>query len=161
DAGELARDVEGGRGLRVAAGLLDEERLEPVACTRRHEDPIRAVAIHHHRLHAVELVTGAPSARTHADAFEGVSVTGLVDRDRAPRARGKALEERVQPERARRERRGDRGGEVRAGEDRATHLLLHDDGIDQTEPEAALLLRHEETGPSEVDDASPQVRSDP
>ena len=86
----------------------------------------------------------------------------LVERDRAAlRSRAQSHEPVVEAERARRERRDDRGREEGAGEHSAAHLLLHHHGVDESETQAALLLGDEETGPSEVDDAPPQLGRDP
>ena len=46
------------------------------------------------------------------------------------------------------------------GEHRATHFLLHDDRIDETQAEAAERLGDEEAGPAEIDDLAPQLRRD-
>ena len=62
-----------------------------------------------------------------------------------------AAREVVEPEPPRRVG-GDQRREVRARERDPPHLLEHDDRVDQTEPEAAVPLVDEHTGPAEVDE---------
>ena len=80
-----------------------------------------------------------------------------MPRSRAGRERGEPV---VETERARRERRDDRRREVRTREHRAAHLLLHDDRVDDAEPEPAVRFGHEQPGPSEVDDLAPDLGRD-
>ena len=100
----------------------------------------------------------APLRRAGTDAVDRITVAELVQRDRAAlRAVGETLEEAVRAQPPCRERRFDRGREVRAGERDAPHLLEHDDRIDETQAEATLLLGDEDAGPAELDDLVPDA----
>ncbi len=119
------------------------------------------MAVHHERLRTVELEARAATVGAYACAFDGITPALLFERDRAPLRAGRERRELfVEAECARGERREDRGGEVRTGERRASHLLLHHDRVDDAEPETALFLGHEQRRPAQVDELPPHRRLD-
>ena len=121
-------------GTSVGLRCFEQERTDALFRARDDDRPIGGVAVEHRGLEPVHDPVGALAPRAGANPIDDVAVTELLDRDRAAQLAARELCQQLGlTEMLRRDGREDRRGEVGAGEREATHLLEHDDHVDEAE----------------------------
>ena len=145
EAGDLAGDVE--RRHELAAGLLEQEGAQALVGAGGQDGPVGGVSVQHGRLEPAEDVP----VRRRPYALDGVTVPQLLEGDGAP---GRAVGQRGEKVGGTQAQGGDGGedgrGEVGPWERELSHLLLHDDGVDQAQPQAAVRLGDQQPEPAQV-----------
>ena len=155
EAGQLAGGVE--RGHDLAARCLEQVRAHALLAARHHDGPVRRVPVDHGRLLAAEDPLRPLAAGPGPHGPQRLAVPLLAERHRAaPGTGGQVVQELVRAEGAGGQRGRDGGREEGAGQGDAAHLLHHDARLEQAGAGSAVLLGHQEAGPSQVDQGRPQ-----
>ena len=153
-----ARDLAGHvpRRNHCGIGRLDEERSDAELGASDDQCPVGRVTVEHHRLRTCQPPPAGLAHRARPHPCDGITGADLFERDGPARRAGRQrCQLRVEAEMLRRQCGEHTRREVRTGERHTSHLLHHDDHVDETETDAPARLGDEQRGPAQLDELIP------